>query len=989
MADHRSPMALEKDPKTSAFDETGAIDRALEHTDELTSEDTDRSARTESTLALRRGSAVHRYVILDRLGAGGMGEVFSAYDPELDRKIALKLLRADRVGDDREAATRLLREAQAMARLSHVHVITVYDVGTFGEQVFIAMEFVEGGTLGKWIEECARDWRDVLRAFVKAGHGLAAAHAAGLVHRDFKPENVLLGKDGRVRVADFGLARPLSATTEPIETNPESLDRTEISQAKRLLLTPLTQAGAFLGTPAYMAPEQHLGDATDERSDQFSFCVSLYHGLYGELPFAGGTLSALRQNVIAGRVRDASRGTRVPLWLRRALLRGLRVSKDDRYASMDALLAALERDPRRVWRRALLAASLCAVVAGGVVAYDQMRSRENLVCRGAERKLAGVWDDRRKEDVQRALLATGKPFAQGAWQGVSRTLDAYAQSWAAQHTDACESTHIRGEQSTAVLDLRMRCLSQRRRELGALVELLARADASLAEKAVQAAERLRGVDGCADVADLSAPVRPPTPEVRREVDTLLERIAKARALRLAGRYQEARDLAARAVGAARATSYAPIIAEVLTLLGVAEKESGRAKEAADALDDASIAAEEGRHDDALARARIELVHVVGKLQGRPKEGHRLARHAAAAIARLGGDDELESRLHRYVGILLREQGKLDETRDRYTRALTLQRRRLGDAHIDVGWSLNNLGNVLADMGRPEEALDHFDRAIALWTALVGAEHPLIAVGKSNRSAPLRVLGRHAEAFASVREAYELGKRTFGIEHHYVLQFANNLALAAVDVGDFATALRHQQRTLTLQEKRFGAEHVEAFFARINLGELLFAAGRVDEAAAHHERALMLLRKLPSIGTDHAYIAHTLEVLSEARIAQGRASEGLRLAQEGLAMRERVQEPGHRDIARARVRLAEAFVAAGDLERGQQAARKARANLLGGVGSATDIARADFALARALWAQSSRRAESRVLAQSARDAYRRAGGRFVEKAKRVSAWLSAR
>jgi len=318
--------------------------------------------------ALARGASIGRYVVLGLVGRGGMGEVYAAYDPELDRKVAVKLLRV-RPGNGvslNEGRQRTLREAQAIARLSHPNVVVAYDVGTFEDQVFIAMEFVEGNTVTYWLEAGTRSWREILEVFKAAGRGLLAAHEKGLVHRDFKPDNVMVGRDGQVRVMDFGLARqvseksgwgaergpqPLSASTPmpasaataphaPPGTPPASeggllstvvlhgppppSSSDDFQSASGAFEAQLTRTGAMMGTPAYMAPEQFSGTATDARTDQFSLCVALYEALYGERPFTGSTMLALRSNVVRGRIREAPAGTKVPTWLRKVLLRGLR-----------------------------------------------------------------------------------------------------------------------------------------------------------------------------------------------------------------------------------------------------------------------------------------------------------------------------------------------------------------------------------------------------------------------------------------------------------------------------------------------------------------------------------------------------------------------------------------------------------------------------------------------------------------------------------------
>jgi tRNA A-37 threonylcarbamoyl transferase component Bud32 len=333
-------------------------------------------ARTADSRAetLPKGAQVSRYEVLETVGIGGMGVVYAARDPQLGRTIALKLLRSDRTGERTEE--RLLREAQAMARISHPNVVAVHDAGAFEGQVFVAMELVDGKTLGHWLHARARSWQEIVRVFEQAGQGLAAAHDAGLVHRDFKPENVLVGANGRVRVTDFGIARPARLSAwERERLTPITGPMGSVIDAT------LTRTGAFVGTPAYMAPEQFAGDAADARSDQFSFCVALYEALYCERPFVGDDLATLAVEVVRGRVRDAPQKSDVPQWLRGLLLRGLRTEPAERFPTTAALIAAL-RGPAtdetalvatngRRWGRVVLAFASAGVLAtGGVVAWQ-------------------------------------------------------------------------------------------------------------------------------------------------------------------------------------------------------------------------------------------------------------------------------------------------------------------------------------------------------------------------------------------------------------------------------------------------------------------------------------------------------------------------------------------------------------------------------------------------------------------------------------------
>src|SRR5712664_1594818 len=320
-----------------------------------------------------KNEALGRYKVLGELGTGGMGVVYSAYDPELGRKVAIKLVRPEASASlsASEGRARLLREARAMAQLSHPNAIAVYDVGTFGEQVFIAMEYVEGSTLAEWLSLKKRPWREVISMFVQAGRGLAAAHAAGIVHRDFKPDNVLVGNDGRVRVLDFGLARAAGAAdgTNSVFANDPTTTEKKLSERAGMLSLALTEPGKLMGTPAYMAPEQLRGQLGDARTDQFSFCIALYQGLYGELPFSGETVTALLNQMEQKRVKEAPSAVRLPARVRKVLLRGLNPAREERYESMDQLLKELTRRPPAIWRWSLALVLLAALVGLAVSSW--------------------------------------------------------------------------------------------------------------------------------------------------------------------------------------------------------------------------------------------------------------------------------------------------------------------------------------------------------------------------------------------------------------------------------------------------------------------------------------------------------------------------------------------------------------------------------------------------------------------------------------------
>ncbi|MCA9658164.1 MAG: protein kinase [Myxococcales bacterium] len=403
---------------------------------------------------------IGRFVLLERLGGGGMGVVHRARDPELDREVAIKILRPES-SESEAARARLLREAQAMARLSHPNVITVYESGTFEGLVYIAMELVEGVDLR---ERCAKaaTWREVAELYRDAARGLAAAHAVGLIHRDFKPENVMVGDDGRVRVLDFGLARgdearaaAAIADSGAAITLPEVITRTS-AEADTLAAVPrssgrprdallaqtLTNTGVLMGTPAYMAPEQFATLVSSPRSDQFSFCVALYEGLFGVRPFAGETMEALLKALLRGEVRPdppGTKGERAPAGIRALLRRGLSVDPEARYPTMDALIADLDRalSSGRRRRRLLTTAGFAGAALFAGYLGAQRPAEVDACAAGAATMTEEVWSPARQTALAAAFAASGVPQAAAIWGRIHGRVDDYVSTWLEGHADAC------------------------------------------------------------------------------------------------------------------------------------------------------------------------------------------------------------------------------------------------------------------------------------------------------------------------------------------------------------------------------------------------------------------------------------------------------------------------------------------------------------------------------------------------------------------------
>ncbi|MFY0540272.1 serine/threonine-protein kinase [Nannocystis pusilla] len=310
---------------------------------------------------------IGRFHVLGRLGMGAQGQVLLGYDADLNRRVAIKLLRGTGGPDERD---RMRREAQALALLSHPNVVQVYEVGEYANTLYLAMEYVSGSTLHTWIKHHSQ--REILGAYLQAGRGLAAAHSAGLVHRDFKPLNAMVGKDGRVRVMDFGLARGELATRSPEEN-------TVMRAPTAVLWSGVTEAGSLMGTPAYMAPEHWKGEVVDARTDQFAFCVALWEGLYGERPYAGKSTEDFRAAILGNKRREPPAKAKVPSWLRQVIERGMQGDPAQRWPSMAALLTELEAGRRGGGDGSRRRRS------SGSAGWSRARSRTR-ACRGAGRR---------------------------------------------------------------------------------------------------------------------------------------------------------------------------------------------------------------------------------------------------------------------------------------------------------------------------------------------------------------------------------------------------------------------------------------------------------------------------------------------------------------------------------------------------------------------------------------------------------------------------
>jgi eukaryotic-like serine/threonine-protein kinase len=863
------------------------------------------------------GTIVGRYEVVGELGAGGMAVVYRARDRELGRDVALKLLAS--AEDAAQGNTRLLREAQALAQLSHPNVIAVYDVGRFADGVFLAMELVEGQRIDAWIREKERNAGEVLPVFRDAARGLEAAHARGIVHRDFKPSNLILGSDGRVRVLDFGLARAADpedtkATTETqrrreisdvevTREEPPTVDTVEMprepaaprmpiemSSSKSLLDSPLTQEGALVGTPPYMAPEQHFGRC-DARSDQFSFCISFWAALYGERPFTGLNFEDLKSNMAAGRMRPPPPGRSAPAWLLRVLVRGLSPKPEDRFPSMAALLEALERDPaarRRLWGAI---AGVAMVLALG--AFGWWRSLQaSRSCGGATRKIQAVWDDAKKGKLRAAFAATQKAFAADAFAGVARAVDRYASEWTAQHDDACEATRVRGEQSAELLDLRMECLSERLDELRAQLDEFASADGEVVERAPSIARALPPPSSCGDAAALRAPVRPPDGRSRRRVESLRRELARVRALWQAGRYAQADPAAEAAVREAQAVGYRPVEGEALLLRGRVQDSRGQYVPAERSLRDARVAAEAGRADDTAALATSWLVWVVGERQGRYAEARELGREAEAKLERMGKNEILLAELESKLSAVALDEGKYDDALGHAARSVELLEKSLQPDDPALGSALGDRGDVEQQLGRYADARKDYTRALAISEKSLGPEHPKVASLLVNFADAWMGEGKTQEALPLLLRARRIAERSLAPQHPMRATIAVDLGKVHADRGELDAAVLEYRAARALWTQALGADHPNVATVEFRLGEVAMKRGKPDEAAQQFQRALDAWEK--KLGPDHPSLAAALDGLGDALMADHKPRDAAKYYERALAILVKAVGPDHPD-----------------------------------------------------------------------------------------------
>ncbi len=708
---------------------------------------------------LPRGTTVAGHVILGRVAMGEMGVVYAAFDPDLDRKVAIKLLPIDDDDEEQAEALRehLLHQAEAATKISHPSVAQVHDVGTFDGGIFIATEFIDGIDLRQWME--ARDdpfpWPEVLRVFREAGLGLAAAHAAGVVHRDFKPSNVLLGKGGRIVVVDFGLAQRVPDDEEERDVSVSELRKQlpSLAATSEESIPELTD-GVRYGTPAYMAPEQHVGAIADAKSDQFAFCVAFYEALYGERPFKGTRRSTIALEAINNRVRDAPAGSDVPQWLREVLLKGLSPRRADRYPSMEALLRALDYDPKASRKRWIAGLAGLSVLGIGAASVWWLVHAEGKRCEPNEGLLSGVWDPRVQAELHDAFLATGDPRAEDTWQAVKGSLDEWVQEWLDFRSLACSATRVSGDASEELLAQRNACLDEKLGKVAAFGRVYANPTRPTLHRAQQVAVSLPLPRWCVPLVSLQAST--PAPESMRDrVAELREEHDEAFIAWKSGQLAYARAGAERVYDELVEMDYAPLRISTLILLGAIDRDAGDLASSRARFHAAAAEASAEELPLFTARAWVELLVTLSREPTPPRDVDVWADYAMAMVDHTG-DETLQAELFAARAEIARASDRPGDAISLYHRALATLDRDIPGTRLRASAIEARLGSMVAAREEWESAVSYLQRSIDDLRAELGPEHPEL-IG------PMLQLSEVARAQGKLEDAVGLLDRALSIE----------------------------------------------------------------------------------------------------------------------------------------------------------------------------------------------------------------------------------
>lgn len=826
-----------------------------------------------------------RFTDIKWLGEGGMGVIYSAHDTTLNRKVAIKVLRSS--GEDAGTrSTRLLHEGQALAKLQHPNIVGIHDAQQDGDDIWLSMEFVDGVTLHEWLATSRRSWSDIVRVVACVARGLAAAHAAGLVHCDVKPTNVMIDKTGRVFVMDFGLVRS-NAASEP-----------EVVSTTAEILPPAqpTSPVAPAGTPAYMAPEQWANGQTDHYTDQFALCLLLWEALYEARAFDGMSIKELAVNVCAGRMKPPPRRPHVPSWLHKTMVRGLSTDQKARFPSMDALADALEHGHvrtrnRRIW----LGLGVVGVASGLALGVQFLRHvRQIATCNELGTEMAEVWNPTTKARVQDALLATNLNYAATTFDKLQPWLDGWTNTWSQARTQACRDAMVEDALPEYLYERAVTCLNDQKEELRSLIGVFTTATPPDVQNAVRAASRLSLVASCIDRGSLERQQMPADDGGRQRVAALRADLRRARGLELVGRYESGLELAEEALVAAEGVGHLPTIVEARYVVGRLAGWNSKFDRAEDVLmrgftDAGSISA-----DEVAARSASELAYTVGYEATRAAEGAVWAQAAMTFARRIGQAEGL-------LGAeILSNQGSVEQARGNYSeaqtfgeQALAIQLREFGPSHPTPAFTLNNIANALNAQGQFGAAAQRFEEALVIIEETYGSEHPFVGYILNNLAGMKEALGAPEEAIQLGKRARAIQEAALGPQDLQVAFTLTNLGNAASSLEHFDEARAYTERALSIQEAVLGTEHPVTARTLSILGSYARKAGKLDEAEALQAKALETLEA--TLGPDHPEVGRTLVSLGLLREGRNDLRQARTLYERARSIFEKATGPTHFEI----------------------------------------------------------------------------------------------
>ncbi len=864
-------MPRSDDPTATDASPASGADQPVDIALDATTPSPEPAASSPGGRALAPGTTIGRYQLGAVIGTGGMGVVYRARDPELGRDVAIKVVAAQ----GSRTQQRLLAEARAMAKLSHPAVMPVFDVGDVADGVYIVMPLITGGTLHDWIHAAKRPWRQVVDRFVAAGRGLAAAHAAGLIHRDFKPRNVMLDGDNLL-VADFGIAAQIE---------PSVAMGGEASAS---------QPSTISGTPAYMAPEQARGDDIDARADQYSFCVSLWEGLHGERPQQAETRTS---GVLASggvpEVPSDRRGT--PGWLLAAVARGFASAPDHRWQSMAVLLSHLQQRASRARRVVLVGATLTVVVAAAAAAVT-VTGRADKACPEPRAQLATSWSADIRTRIEHAFTETRLPYATETLERIVPVLDSYASEWRTLQIATCRAQRTDRADAAQLHDRRMLCLDRRLAALRARTTAFATADPQIVRRAASLVDDLPSLEDCSNVAALGAlfPL-PAAPEQRARIAAAETRLDKLDVLFARGAWPERMALATELLATTRALGHPPTLARALEEMASAESYVSRPTEAT--LRELVLVAAQTRDDRRLVIAWSDLIdELVGK--GRSKEAVALEPNLEAALARAGSPKALVFRVQTSLGTRAARDDDFETAAARFK--VAVESSVTGRNRVQ---SLHNLAALYYSQGRATEALPFAEDALAASETAAPPTHPSIANELQLVAQISRQLGDPKRAYDLLERALAIRTATFGADHVDVATMLVSLGNVARLRGAFDDAERRLRRAVEIFEKEDRPRDLAP--ALTGLAEAVAAQGKFDVARPIYVRALEVLER--TVGKDHHLYA-----ISELNYAKHLANRELcdeahPYLDHCLAYLERVGHPGS---AGCRAALARCYLADG-------------------------------------------------------------------------------